>query len=220
VRAGIQARLAIIDAKERELSKPRVSTERKPWFCSGCPHNTSTRVPEGSRAVAGIGCHYMVNWMDRSTSTFTQMGGEGTPWIGQAPFTEEKHIFANLGDGTYMHSGSLAIRAAVAAKVPITYKILYNDAVAMTGGQRLDGALDVPAITRQVAAEGVQRIVVVTDEPEKYDGVTTLAAGVTVHHRSEHDAIQRDLREYSAGSVLIYDQTCAPEKRRRRKRND
>lgn len=219
VRAGIQARLAVIDAKERELSRPRVTTERKPWFCSGCPHNTSTRVPEGSRAVAGIGCHYMVNWMDRSTATFTQMGGEGTPWIGQAPFTEEKHIFANLGDGTYTHSGSLAIRAAVAANVPITYKILYNDAVAMTGGQALDGSLTVPAITRQVAAEGVQRIVVVTDEPEKYDGVTTLAAGVTVHHRDELDAIQRDLREYAGVSVLIYDQTCASEKRRRRKRN-
>src|SRR5690606_11876843 len=182
-------------------------------------HNTSTRVPEGSRAVAGIGCHYMVNWMDRSTSTFTQMGGEGTPWIGQAPFTEEKHIFANLGDGTYMHSGSLAIRAAVAANVPITYKILYNDAVAMTGGQALDGSLSVPAITRQVAAEGVQRIVIVTDEPEKYDGVTTLAAGVTVHHRDKLDAVQRDLREHAGVSVLIYDQTCASEKRRRRKRN-
>nr|MBF0684080.1 indolepyruvate ferredoxin oxidoreductase family protein [Pseudomonas sp.] len=219
VRAGIQARLAVIDAKERELSRPRVTAERKPWFCSGCPHNTSTRVPEGSRAVAGIGCHYMVNWMDRSTSTFTQMGGEGTPWIGQAPFTEEKHIFANLGDGTYMHSGSLAIRAAVAANVPITYKILYNDAVAMTGGQALDGALSVPAITQQVAAEGVQRIVIVTDEPEKYDGVTTLAAGVTVHHRDELDAVQRDLREHAGVSVLIYDQTCASEKRRRRKRN-
>ncbi|GAA5235910.1 indolepyruvate ferredoxin oxidoreductase family protein [Verticiella sediminum] len=219
VRAGIQARLAVIEAKERELARPRVVTERKPWFCSGCPHNTSTRVPEGSRAVAGIGCHYMVTWMDRSTSTFTQMGGEGVPWIGQAPFTEEGHIFANLGDGTYLHSGSLAIRAALTAGVPITYKILFNDAVAMTGGQPLDGALTVPVITRQVAAEGVQRIVIVTDEPAKYRNAKDLAAGVTVHHRDELDAVQRELREYHGVSVLIYDQTCATEKRRRRKRN-
>ncbi len=218
VRAGIQARLAMIDAKERDLARPRVSAERKPWFCSGCPHNTSTRVPEGSRAVAGIGCHYMVTWMDRSTSTFTQMGGEGAPWIGQAPFTNEKHIFANLGDGTYMHSGSLAIRAALAAKVAITYKILFNDAVAMTGGQPLDGTLSVPSITRQMAAEGVQRIVIVTDEPQKYANVDTLAPGVDIHHRDALDAVQRSLRDYAGVSVLIYDQTCASEKRRRRKR--
>ena len=128
-------RLAFLDAKEKALAKPRAATVRQPYFCSGCPHNTSTRVPEGSRATAGIGCHFMAVWMDRNTSTFTHMGGEGAPWIGQAPFTEEKHIFANLGDGTYFHSGLMAIRAAVAAKVTMTYKILYNDAVAMTGGQ-------------------------------------------------------------------------------------
>ena len=236
VRARMAARIAIIEAKERALAKPRLTIERKPFFCSGCPHNTSTVVPEGSRAAAGIGCHYMVIWQDRSTSTFTQMGGEGVPWIGQQPFTDTKHIFANLGDGTYFHSGYLAIRAAVAANVPITYKILFNDAVAMTGGQVVDGQLTVPKITQQVAAEGVQKIVVVTDEPEKYDakreldhsavnarGATghawDLADGVTVHHRDELDRIQKELREYPGVSVLVYDQTCASEKRRRRKQN-
>src|SRR5690554_4394006 len=142
VRVRIAARIAIMQAKEREQQRPAISTERKPWFCSGCPHNTSTRVPEGSRALAGIGCHYMTIWMDRNTETFSHMGGEGVAWIGQQPFTTEKHVFANLGDGTYFHSGILAIRAAVAAKVQITYKILYNDAVAMTGGQPVDGTLD------------------------------------------------------------------------------
>ena len=144
MRARMQMRLAMIDAKEKALAKPRVVTERTPYYCSGCPHNTSTVVPEGSRAMAGIGCHYMALWMDRNTSTYTQMGGEGVPWIGQAPFTHEKHIFANLGDGTYYHSGSMAVRAAVAAGVSITYKILFNDAVAMTGGQPHDGPLTVP----------------------------------------------------------------------------
>jgi indolepyruvate ferredoxin oxidoreductase len=236
VRARIAARLAVIEAKERALAAPRLTVERKPYFCSGCPHNTSTVVPEGSRAVAGIGCHYMVLWMDRDTATFTQMGGEGVPWIGQAPFTEERHIFANLGDGTYFHSGYLAVRAAVAAQVPITYKILFNDAVAMTGGQTVDGQLTVPQITQQMAAEGVQKIVIVTDEPAKYDATSELdhsatnakgatgnawklADGVTVHHRDQLDAVQRELREYPGVSVLIYDQTCASEKRRRRKQN-
>jgi indolepyruvate ferredoxin oxidoreductase len=174
-------------------------------------------VPEGSRATAGIGCHFMAVWMDRSTATFSHMGGEGASWIGQAPFTETQHIFANLGDGTYYHSGLLAIRAAVAAKAPITYKILYNDAVAMTGGQKVDGPLTVPDIVRQVAAEGVERIVVVTDEPDKYRGVA-LAASAPVHHRDELDRVQRELREFRGVSVLVYDQTCAAEKRRRRKR--
>jgi indolepyruvate ferredoxin oxidoreductase len=219
VRAGIQARLAFIEAREKALSRPRVTVDRKPWYCSGCPHNTSTRLPEGSRGMAGIGCHYMVTWMDRNTQVFTQMGGEGVPWIGQAPFTEEKHVFANLGDGTYYHSGLLAIRAAVAAKVRITYKILFNDAVAMTGGQPVDGPITVPMITRQVASEGIEKIIVVTDEPEKYKGVTDLAPGVPVRHRDELDAIMRELREYPGVSILIYDQTCATEKRRRRKRN-
>jgi len=213
----IKARLAFLEAKEKALAKPRVTTQRIPYFCSGCPHNTSTRVPEGSRATAGIGCHFMAVWMDRNTATFSHMGGEGAAWIGQAPFTATQHVFANLGDGTYYHSGLLAIRAAVAAKVPITYKILYNDAVAMTGGQKVDGPLSVPDIVRQVAAEGVGRIVVVTDEPEKYRAVA-LAPGVPVHHRDALDRVQRELREYPGVSVLVYDQTCAAEKRRRRKR--
>ncbi|MBO1015359.1 indolepyruvate ferredoxin oxidoreductase family protein [Achromobacter sp. SD115] len=219
VRAGIEARLAFISGREQELARPRVVEERKPWFCSGCPHNTSTRLPEGSRGMAGIGCHYMVRWMDRSTDVFTQMGGEGVPWVGQAPFTEEKHVFANLGDGTYFHSGLLAIRAAVAAKVPITYKILFNDAVAMTGGQPVDGPLSVPMISCQMAAEGIEKIVVVTDDPDKYKQIEGLAPGVPVRHRDELDAVMRELREHPAVSVLIYDQTCATEKRRRRKRN-
>ena len=150
----LRARVDWINAKEAALAKPKISLVRQPYFCSGCPHNTSTRLPEGSRATAGIGCHVMAIWMDRNTSEFTHMGAEGVPWIGQAPFTDEKHIFANLGDGTYYHSGILAIRAAVAANVNITYKILYNDAVAMTGGQPIDGPLTPADIARQVAAEG------------------------------------------------------------------
>ena len=211
-------RLAFLDFKEKALAKPRVTALRQPYFCSGCPHNTSTRVPEGSRATAGIGCHFMAVWMNRSTATFTHMGAEGAPWIGQAPFTDEKHIFANLGDGTYFHSGLLAIRAAVAAKVNMTYKILFNDAVAMTGGQRHDGPLDPAIISRQVAAEGVKPIVVVTDEPDKYPAGTDWAPGVTVRHRDELDTVQKELRECPGVSALIYDQTCASEKRRRRKR--
>ena len=213
-------RLAFLDFKEKVLARPRVTAIRQPYFCSGCPHNTSTRVPEGSRATAGIGCHFMAVWMDRNTATFTHMGAEGAPWIGQAPFTKEKHIFANLGDGTYFHSGLLAIRAAVAAKVTMTYKILYNDAVAMTGGQRHDGPLDPPMISRQLAAEGVKPIIVVTDEPDKYPKATDWAPGVTIHHRDELDAVQKELREIQGVSALIYDQTCASEKRRRRKRNE
>ena len=212
-------RLAFLDFKQKVLAKPRVTAVRQPYFCSGCPHNTSTRVPEGSRATAGIGCHFMAVWMDRNTATFTHMGAEGAPWIGQAPFTDEKHIFANLGDGTYYHSGLLAIRAAIAAKVNMTYKILFNDAVAMTGGQHHDGPLDPARISRQVAAEGASPVVVVTDEPEKYPAGTDWAAGVTVRHRDELDAVQKELREAPGVSVLIYDQTCAAEKRRRRKRN-
>src|SRR5437867_748655 len=213
-------RLAFLDFKEKLLAKPRVTAIRQPYFCSGCPHNTSTRVPEGSRATAGIGCHFMAVWMDRSTATFTHMGAEGAPWIGQAPFTNEKHIFANLGDGTYFHSGLLAIRAAVAAKAAMTYKILYNDAVAMTGGQRHDGPLDPAMISRQIAAEGVKPIVIVTDEPQKYPAGTDWAPGVTIRHRDELDQVQRELRELPGVSALIYDQTCASEKRRRRKRNE
>ncbi|RQR25957.1 indolepyruvate ferredoxin oxidoreductase family protein [Burkholderia sp. Bp9142] len=218
VRARMLARVAIIDAKERDAAKPRVSVERKPWFCSGCPHNTSTNVPEGSRALAGIGCHYMSMWMDRKTETFSQMGGEGVAWLGQMHFSGDKHVFVNLGDGTYFHSGLLAIRAAIASNANITYKILYNDAVAMTGGQPVDGVLTVPQIAHQVSAEGAKRIVIVTDEPEKYDAGVALPAGVDVHHRDRLDSIQRMLRDIAGTTVLIYDQTCATEKRRRRKR--
>ncbi|HXZ08657.1 MAG TPA: indolepyruvate ferredoxin oxidoreductase family protein [Paraburkholderia sp.] len=219
IRARMAARINVIEAKERALARPRVEAERKPWFCSGCPHNTSTNVPEGSRAMAGIGCHYMTVWMDRNTSTFSQMGGEGVAWVGQAPFTNDKHVFANLGDGTYFHSGLLAIRAAIASKANITYKILYNDAVAMTGGQPVDGVLTVPQITHQLAAEGASKIVIVTDQPEKYEGKSSLLApGVTIHHRDQLDEMQRELREIAGTSILIYDQTCATEKRRRRKR--
>src|SRR3954462_3898233 len=213
-------RLAFLEFKEKALAKPRVTTVRQPYFCSGCPHNTSTRVPEGSRATAGIGCHFMAVWMDRSTAPFPHMGGEGAPWIGQAPFTDEKHIFANLGDGTYYHSGLLAIRAAIASGVNITYKILFNDAVAMTGGQRHDGPLDPAVISRKSAAEGVKPIIVVTDEPEKYPAGTSWAPGLTVRHRDELQAVQKELRETQGVSALIYDQTCASEKRRRRKRNE
>ena len=217
-------RIALLDARQRSLASPAAAAagiERPPWFCSGCPHNTSTQVPEGSRALAGIGCHYMALWMDRSTATFTQMGGEGVTWVGQAPFTTEPHVFANLGDGTYYHSGVLAVRQAIAAGVNITYKILYNDAVAMTGGQPVDGTLRVPELARELDAEGARRIVVVTDEPERYEehGVAArLPPKVTVHHRDELDRIQRELRETAGCTVLIYDQTCATEKRRRRKR--
>ena len=193
--------------------------QRVPYFCSGCPHNTSTRVPEGSRAVAGIGCHYMAMWMDRSTETFTQMGGEGASWIGQAPYTSTKHIFANLGDGTYMHAGSLAIRAAVAACVNITYKILVNDAVAMTGGQPIEGAPGVAQILRQVAAEGVRELHLVSDEPELFSAAGGLPEGTQLSHRDGMDALQKTLRELPgvSVSVIVYAQVCAAEKRRRRK---
>lgn len=219
----VRERVAYLEAKEAVLkvsTKPDPDKARVPHFCSGCPHNTSTKVPEGSRALAGIGCHYMVLWMDRETSTFTHMGAEGTTWIGQAPFTSEQHVFTNLGDGTYFHSGLLAIRASVAAKVNMTYKILYNDAVAMTGGQTVDGPLDPAMISRQIAAEGVSPIIVVTDEPDKYPPDTRWAEGVTIRHRSELDAVQRELRQAKGISAMIYDQTCASEKRRRRKRNE
>ncbi len=192
---------------------------RTPYFCSGCPHNSSTKVPEGSRASAGIGCHYMALWMDRETVGFTAMGGEGANWVGEAPFSKRKHIFQNLGDGTYNHSGILALRFAVAAGTNITYKILFNDAVAMTGGQQHEGGLTVDMIASQVRGAGVERIAIVTDEPEKYATAgITFPAGATVHHRTELDAVQRELREIDGVTVVIYDQTCAAEKRRRRKR--
>ncbi len=214
----IRDRLAFLEQKEQQLQQPREVIPRVPYYCSGCPHNTGTRLPDGSVALAGIGCHYMATWIYPSTKTYTQMGGEGVPWIGIAPFSNTPHIFANLGDGTYFHSGILAIRAAVAAKVNITYKILYNDAVAMTGGQHVDGTLTVPMLTRQLAAEGVGRIVITSDEPDKYDLVDDLADEVTVHHRDELDTIQKQLRTEPGVTILIHDQTCAAEKRRRRKR--
>ena len=216
--ARIDAHLAFLDQKEASLRSNQPEFRRVPYFCSGCPHNSSTVVPEGSRALAGIGCHFMALYMDRRTETFSHMGGEGAAWIGQAPFTQEPHVFANMGDGTYFHSGYMALRAAVAAGVNITYKILFNDAVAMTGGQPVEGHLGVASITRQVAAEGVKRIAVVSDEPDKYPAGTDFAPGVTIHHRSQLDEVQKELRQWQGVSVLVYDQTCAAEKRRRRKR--
>lgn len=192
--------------------------QRTPYFCSGCPHNSSTKVPDGSTAAAGIGCHFMSIWMDRNTQGFTQMGGEGAQWVGQGLFSDRKHIFQNLGDGTYNHSGLLAIRFALTSKINITYKILYNDAVAMTGGQTHEGGLTVDAIARQVRAEGVDRIALVSDEPDKYPQGMDWPDRITFHHRSELDAVQRELRDIPGVTVLLYDQTCAAEKRRRRKR--
>ena len=215
----IDDRIAFIEAKAREArAREALSVARTPYFCSGCPHNTSTRVPEGSRALGGVGCHFMATYMDRGNVTHTHMGGEGANWMGQAPFVETGHVFQNLGDGTYYHSGLLAIRACVAAGVNITYKILFNDAVAMTGGQPHDGPLDPTAISRQVRAEGVETIRLVTDEPEKYDSAARFAPGTRIAHRRDLDRVQRELREVPGVSVLIYDQTCAAEKRRRRKR--
>ncbi|MDG0023632.1 indolepyruvate ferredoxin oxidoreductase family protein [Trinickia sp. Y13] len=203
------------------LSNAADAVRRTPYFCSGCPHNTSTKVPEGSIAHAGIGCHFMASWMDRATTGLIQMGGEGVDWASHSMFTKTKHVFQNLGDGTYFHSGILAIRQAVSAKANITYKILYNDAVAMTGGQPVDGSISVPQIARQVEAEGVSRFVVVSDEPEKYDGHHALfPKGTTFHHRRELDDVQRELRDTPGVTVLIYDQTCAAEKRRRRKKGE
>ncbi|WP_024280993.1 indolepyruvate ferredoxin oxidoreductase family protein [Xanthobacter sp. 126] len=214
----IAARVAELEEAQRVLAATSDVATRIPYFCSGCPHNSSTKVPEGMRAYAGIGCHYMVQWMDRETTGFTQMGGEGANWIGESSFSKRGHVFQNLGDGTYNHSGYLALRASCAAKVNVTYKILFNDAVAMTGGQKHDGDLTVPVIARQVAAEGVERVVVVTDEPGKYPANTLWPSGLTIHHRDELDAVQRELAAVHGVTVLIYDQTCASEKRRRRKR--
>jgi len=191
---------------------------RVPYFCSGCPHNTSTKVPDGSMAMAGIGCHTLAIGMERNTRTFTHMGAEGVPWVGASHFTDMPHVFQNLGDGTYFHSGYLAIRQAIAAGTTITYKILYNDAVAMTGGQPHDGNVHPWTISQQVHAEGVRRIALVSDDPHKYPVGTDWAPGVTFHHRDQLDEVQRELREVKGVSVLIYDQTCAAEKRRRRKR--
>src|SRR6516162_3284937 len=215
----IAARVARLREFQRIAAETTDVAQRIPYFCSGCPHNSSTVVPEGMRAYAGIGCHYMAQWMDRSTLGYTQMGGEGANWIGEAPFSNRKHVFQNLGDGTYNHSGYLAIRAAIASNTNITYKILFNDAVAMTGGQLNDGGLTVPQVARQVAAEGAARVVVVTDEPDKYPRDTQWPAGLTIHHRDDLNAVQKELASVPGVTVLIYDQTCAAEKRRRRKRH-
>ncbi len=217
----IKARLAFLEAKETVLSQGVGTPVRPPYYCSGCPHNTSTRVPDGSLALAGIGCHVMATAIyPEFNKLTTHMGGEGAPWIGQAHFSSRKHVFANLGDGTYFHSGSLAIRAAIAANVNITYKILYNDAVAMTGGQPVDGPLSVASMAWQLTAEGVRRIALVAEEPSKYRDRSALPQGVSVHDRQDMDAVQRELREVAGTSVLIYDQVCAAEKRRRRKKKE
>ena len=226
-RPELDQRQHIVDHVAEFTAPPLLSNEadgvrRVPFFCSGCPHNTSTRVPEGSRAQAGIGCHFMASWMPgRETGGLIQMGGEGVDWVAHSMFTRRPHVFQNLGDGTYFHSGFLAIRQAVAAQTNITYKILYNDAVAMTGGQPVDGKVTVDGIARQVEAEGARRVAVVSDEPEKYAGHEGFfPRGTSFHHRSELDALQRELREVPGVSVLIYDQTCAAEKRRRRKKGE
>ncbi|MFZ4762330.1 MAG: indolepyruvate ferredoxin oxidoreductase family protein [Alphaproteobacteria bacterium] len=209
--------IALLEQQEKLLDSLAFKQQRPPYFCSGCPHNVSTTLPEGARGMAGIGCHYMVRWMDRSSELFSQMGGEGVHWIGQAPFTGEGHVFANLGDGTYTHSGILAIRAAVAAKVNITYKILFNDAVAMTGGQQAEGSLTPEQIAAQLQAEGVKNVVILSETPERYQQVQ-LPMGVAVQPRDELPTIQKAMQATSGVTALIYDQTCAAEKRRRRKR--
>jgi len=209
-------RLEWFNKRHQEQQSILSPIHRNPYFCSGCPHNTSTLVPEGSRSLGGIGCHYMAVDMDRGTELFTQMGGEGAPWIGQAPFSKDSHIFANLGDGTYKHSGLLAIRAAIDAEINITYKILYNDAVAMTGGQAIGNNWDVNGITRQLLAEGIDQIYILSENPDQYKSLKE--KNVISMHRDNIIRAQEDLKNTSGVSALIYDQTCAAEKRRRRKR--
>ncbi|CAB3760215.1 indolepyruvate ferredoxin oxidoreductase family protein [Paraburkholderia solisilvae] len=217
----IAKRLEFINDKEQMLARSFVAPARPAYYCSGCPHNTSTKVPDGSLALAGIGCHVMATAIyPEHNRTTTHMGGEGAPWIGQAPFSKVRHVFANLGDGTYFHSGSLAIRAAIAARVNITYKILYNDAVAMTGGQPVDGTLSVDRVVRQLAAEGVKRIAVVTEDLGRYESRAGFPDITTFNDRADLDAIQRELRETEGVTILVYDQTCAAEKRRRRKKKE
>ncbi len=215
---AIKERVSLLKGlKGNKPEQPEAAT-RLPYFCPGCPHNSSTVVPPGAHAYAGIGCHYMAQWMNRQTEGFTQMGGEGANWIGEAPFSKRNHVFQNLGDGTYIHSGSLAIRAAAAAGVNMTYKILYNDAVAMTGGQQLDGHISVPMIVNQVRAEGAKKVVIVTDEPDKYPANSGIPPDVEIFHRRDLQSVQESLQTIPGVTVLVYDQTCAAEKRRRRKR--
>ncbi|MGL6043778.1 MAG: 2-oxoacid:acceptor oxidoreductase family protein, partial [Sandaracinobacteroides sp.] len=208
--------LAFFEQREAMIAGYAAPAKRTPFFCSGCPHNSSTKVPEGSRAVAGIGCHIMAIWMDRA-QTFTQMGGEGVPWVGEAPFVAENHIFANLGDGTYEHSGLLAIRQAIASGANITYKILFNDAVAMTGGQPVEGQLTVFKVASQMQAEGARKVWVLTEDLTRYPS-GALPAGVELHDRDQLDPVSKAAAATPGTTVIIYDQTCAAEKRRRRKR--
>ncbi len=220
--SSAQGRLKVLAAKSQALLKAPAQASRTPFFCAGCPHNSSTRVPEGSIALAGIGCHWLTLFMDRQTETFSQMGGEGASWLGAMQFSQREHVFCNLGDGTYHHSGVLAVRAAVYAKANITYKLLYNDAVAMTGGQTISDTFTPQQIVAQLLAEGVGRVVVVSDHPEKYRQISApnggFPASVSLHGRDALDALQRELRQTAGVTVLLYDQTCAAEKRRRRKR--
>ncbi|MFO1067216.1 MAG: indolepyruvate ferredoxin oxidoreductase family protein [Geminicoccaceae bacterium] len=218
--AAIRAAAAALEERQRAAGAGPAALVRLPWFCPGCPHNTSTRSPEGSRTVAGIGCHFMATWMDRDTAGFTQMGGEGASWTGEAPFTNTPHVFQNIGDGTFYHSGSLTVRAAKASGANITFKILYNDAVAMTGGQKMETAnLTVPQVAGLLAVEGASEIAIVSDEPEKYP-LAAFPAGTRIHHRDDLDQVQRHMRTVSGVSAIIYDQTCAAEKRRRRKQGE
>lgn len=217
IAAQLRAKADWFNGRQATQMQAVAPITRTPYFCSGCPHNTSTKVPEGSRAFAGIGCHFMALWMDRSTETFTHMGGEGVPWVGVAPFTKEEHVFANLGDGTYFHSGSLAIRQAVASGANITYKILYNDATAMTGGQHVDGELSPQQITFQLHAEGIRDIYLVSENPDAYPA-GEIAPGVKTAHRDDLDTVQKTLRKVKGASAIVFVQTCAAEKRRRRKR--
>ncbi len=229
VAAWLAARFPALDRRElvRDFTVPEMlsnigdAVKRVPYFCAGCPHNTSTKVPEGSRAQAGIGCHFMATWMDRDTEGISQMGGEGVDWVSHAMFTKVPHVFQNLGDGTYYHSGYLAIRQAIAANTNVTYKILFNDAVAMTGGQPVDGIISVDRVARQVEAEGATKVVVLSDDIAKYDAIhSKFPAGTEFHDRAELDAVQRRLREMQGVTILIYEQTCAAEKRRRRKKGE
>ncbi|MBR0661793.1 indolepyruvate ferredoxin oxidoreductase family protein [Roseomonas oryzicola] len=213
----LRARIAELDALAR-MQEPPLHL-RDPYFCPGCPHNSSTRIPEGSRALAGIGCHYLARFMNRNSDAYTQMGGEGMPWIGQAPFTTEEHVFANIGDGTWGHSGSLTVRFAVASKANMTFKILVNGAVAMTGGQTPEGEIDVPHIAAQLRAEGVERIEIVSDDEDRHKGNPLIPPGTGFHHRSELEAVQKALREVKGVTAIIYDQECATERRRKRKRD-
>ncbi|MFP4313176.1 MAG: indolepyruvate ferredoxin oxidoreductase family protein [Alphaproteobacteria bacterium] len=214
----IEKALKFFESREKDMEGYLPPSLRRPYYCAGCPHNSSTKVPEDSFAMVGIGCHYMVQWMDRNSAMCTQMGGEGVPFVGMAPYTKRQHIFANLGDGTYFHSGTLAIRAAVAAKINITYKILYNDAVAMTGGQHVDGEMPVYRVAQQVMAEGVEKAWILSEQPEVYKDRKGIPDAVPVLHRDHLQKVMKECKDTQGTTVIIYDQTCAAEKRRRRKR--